>query len=57
MATRYRKKQFSAAYIRFHNQLMALHEGKIRQVKQIARDARQELDLKYKRQLTLRLER
>jgi len=54
MAGKYKKNKLSSAYIRFHNQLIALHKGKIWKVKEIASQARKELEQKsYLRQLHL----
>lgn len=39
-----RKIVFSKSYLRFHNQLKALKEGKLRMVKKLAHEARHELE-------------
>lgn len=39
-----RKIIFSKSYLRFHNQLDALKEGKLRMVKKLANEAKYELE-------------
>lgn len=47
------RKKFSLGYLRFRRQLTALHEGKTRMVRKIAREAREELLAKRTNQMTL----
>lgn len=46
MAGKLKKEKFSEAYLRFQNQLVALHKGKLWQVKELAYQARKELERK-----------
>jgi hypothetical protein len=41
-----RKKSFSEAYLRWRKQLKALHNGNMRTVRKLAREARHELEMK-----------
>lgn len=47
-----RARKLSEKYLRFHKQLRALQAGQIKTVKRLAADARAELSMKSRRQLS-----